>query len=53
MKNSHGQILCFNFAAKSTFLDLADLHEQVLRVKDVDYVSGHVLLCSFPIITID
>lgn len=36
MKNSHGFMLVYSVVAESTFLEVSDIYEQVLRVKDVD-----------------
>ncbi|KAL6072122.1 DNA-binding transcription factor rap1 [Balamuthia mandrillaris] len=38
MKNGQGFILVFSIIAQSTFNDLPDLREQILRVKDMDDV---------------
>jgi len=38
MKNGQGFVLVFSIIALSTFNDLADLREQILRVKDCDDV---------------
>lgn len=40
MKNGDGFILVYSIIAQSTFNDLPDLREQILRVKDTDDVSG-------------
>ncbi|TPP62409.1 Ras protein Rap 1b [Fasciola gigantica] len=34
MKNGQGFVLCYSITAQSTFNDLEDLYEQILRVKD-------------------
>ena len=39
MKNGQGFILVYSITAQSTFNDLADLREQILRVKDASDVS--------------
>lgn len=39
MKNGQGFILVYSITAQSTFNDLADLKDQILRVKDVPDVS--------------
>ncbi|KAF9405633.1 DNA-binding transcription factor rap1 [Podila epigama] len=36
MKNGQGFILVFSIIAQATFDELADLHRQILRVKDTD-----------------
>src|SRR3954447_11936353 len=38
MKNGQGFVLVYSIIAQSTFNDLPDLREQILRVKDVDSV---------------
>lgn len=38
MKNGQGFVLVFSLIAQSTFNDLPDLREQILRVKDTDNV---------------
>lgn len=40
MKNGQGFLLVYSITAQSTFNDLQDLREQILRVKDTDDVSG-------------
>jgi len=39
MKNGQGFVLVYSITAQSTFNDLTDLREQILRVKDQDNVS--------------
>ena len=39
MKNGQGFVLVYSIIAQSTFNDLPDLREQILRVKDCDSVS--------------
>lgn len=39
MKNGQGFVLVYSITAQSTFNDLMDLREQILRVKDTDDVS--------------
>ena len=41
MKNGQGFVLVYSITAQSTFNDLQDLREQILRVKDTEDVSGH------------
>merc|ERR1712228_144425 len=36
MKNGQGFVLVYSITAQSTFNDLTDLREQILRVKDTD-----------------
>ena len=38
MKNGQGFVLVYSITAQSTFNDLTDLREQILRVKDTDDV---------------
>ena len=39
MKNGQGFLLVYSITAQSTFNDLQDLREQILRVKDTDDVG--------------
>ena len=39
MKNGMGFLLVYSITVQSTFNDLQDLREQILRVKDMDDVS--------------
>lgn len=39
MKNGQGFVLVYSITAQSTFNDLQDLREQILRVKDTSDVS--------------
>ena len=39
MKNGQGFALVYSITAQSTFNDLQDLREQILRVKDTEDVS--------------
>ena len=39
MKNGQGFLLVYSITAQSTFNDLQDLRQQILRVKDTDDVS--------------
>ena len=41
MKNGQGFLLVYSITAQSTFNDLQDLREQILRVKDTDDVRAH------------
>lgn len=43
MKNGQGFALVYSITAQSTFNDLQDLREQILRVKDTEDVS----ICTF------
>lgn len=43
MKNGQGFALVYSITAQSTFNDLLDLRDQILRVKDTDDVSGKFL----------
>ena len=40
MKNGQGFVLVYSITSQATFNDLADLREQILRVKDQDDVSN-------------
>ena len=44
MKNGQGFVLVYSITAQSTFNDLMDLREQILRVKDTDDVSCRMLI---------
>lgn len=39
MKNGQGFVLVYSITSQATFNDLAELREQILRVKDTDRVS--------------
>ena len=39
MKNGQGFVLVYSITAQSTFNDLMDLRDQILRVKDTEDVS--------------
>ncbi len=43
MKNGQGFVLVYSITSQATFNDLADLREQILRVKDQDDVSISLL----------
>lgn len=43
MKNGQGFALVYSITAQSTFNDLQDLREQILRVKDTEDVSKRSL----------
>lgn len=43
MKNGQGFALVYSITAQSTFNDLQDLREQILRVKDTEDVSKNFL----------
>ena len=60
MKNGQGFLLVYSITAQSTFNDLQELREQILRVKDLDevgdefvggwmvrFVGGYVIILSF------
>lgn len=47
MKNGQGFALVYSITAQSTFNDLQDLREQILRVKDTDDVSKLLFRCVF------
>lgn len=40
MKNGQGFVLAYSITAQSTFNDLIDLRDQILRVKDTDDVNN-------------
>ncbi len=40
MKNGQGFVLVYSVTADSTFRDLVDIRDQILRVKEKDSVSG-------------
>jgi len=44
MKNGQGFLLVYSITAQSTFNDLQDLRDQILRVKDADDVSACPLM---------
>jgi GTPase SAR1 family protein len=46
MKNGQGFVLVYSITAQSTFNDLQDLREQILRVKDTDDVSDRLFLLA-------
>jgi GTPase SAR1 family protein len=43
MKNGQGFLLVYSITAQSTFNDLQDLREQILRVKDTDDVCIKII----------
>jgi len=43
MKNGQGFVLVYSITAQSTFNDLQDLRDQILRVKDTEDVSDRSL----------
>lgn len=47
MKNGQGFALVYSITAQSTFNDLQDLREQILRVKDTEDVSISIVLFIF------
>ena len=55
MKNGQGFVLVYSIIAQSTFNDLPDLREQILRVKDCDTVSFYLFfkLLFYKLILID
>jgi len=46
MKNGQGFVLVYSITAQSTFNDLQDLREQILRVKVSKVYNGSVVLVS-------
>lgn len=51
MKNGQGFILVYSITAQSTFNDLQDLREQILRVKVSEPLDRSIKQISFTIIT--
>ncbi len=49
MKNGQGFVLVYSIIAQSTFNDLPDLREQILRVKDKDDVCLLYFLFNFSV----
>lgn len=47
MKNGQGFALVYSITAQSTFNDLQDLREQILRVKDTEDVSTGIIILVF------
>jgi hypothetical protein len=47
MKNGQGFLLVYSITAQSTFNDLQDLREQILRVKDTDEVRLSVKITFY------
>ena len=47
MKNGQGFVLVYSITAQSTFNDLVDLRDQILRVKDSDDVRFDLVTCKF------
>lgn len=47
MKNGQGFALVYSITAQSTFNDLQDLREQILRVKDTEDVSRTFFFCKW------
>ena len=46
MKNGQGFVLVYSITSQATFNDLADLREQILRVKDQDDVKIYIPLVT-------
>ncbi|PRP75111.1 ras-related protein Rap-1b-like isoform 1 [Planoprotostelium fungivorum] len=44
LRNGHGFILVYSITSQSSFNDLRDMHEMILRVKDIDQVP--LVLCG-------
>ena len=44
MKNGQGFVLVYSITAQSTFNDLMDLRDQIIRVKDTDDVRFSIIL---------
>lgn len=49
MKNGQGFVLVYSITAQSTFNDLQDLRDQILRVKDTEDVSNHGIAVVEPL----
>ena len=49
MKNGQGFVLVYSITAQSTFNDLQDLRDQILRVKDTEDVSNHSITVVEPL----
>ena len=49
MKNGQGFVLVYSITAQSTFNDLGDLRDQILRVKDTEDVSNQCLISPYNI----
>ena len=47
MKNGQGFVLVYSITAQSTFNDLHDLRDQILRVKDTEDVSDPSLMSPY------
>ena len=52
MKNGQGFVLVYSITAQSTFNDLQDLRDQILRVKDTEDVSDQHLISRYIINTL-
>ena len=46
MKNGQGFVLVYSITSQGTFNDLADLRDQILRVKDTEDVSLALIYIS-------
>ena len=53
MKNGQGFVLVYSITAQSTFNDLQDLREQILRVKDTSDVSDQQVNNFPPLLLLD
>ena len=47
MKNGQGFVLVYSITAQSTYNDLVDLRDTILKVKDAMDVRGLCCLCLF------
>ena len=47
MKNGQGFVLVYSITSQSTFNDLGELRDQILRVKDADDVSIMYIICTY------
>lgn len=51
MKNGQGFVLVYSITSQSTFNDLQDLREQILRVKDTEDVGSDITMCQTVLLT--
>ena len=47
MKTGDGFVVVYSITSHSSFLDAANLKDQILRVKDADYVRGFFFSLAF------
>ena len=46
MKNGQGFVLVYSITAQSSFQEIQDIRDQIVRVKDTDDVRTHPSQCS-------